>query len=210
MVALDKTLPIPLYHQLKNVLMAGIESGRLAEEEQLPTESELAGRFGVSKITVRQALRELSDLGYIRREQGRGTFVSRRKLVQGPGELLSFTEEMRRHRLADGEPMAIQTAYIAAELVPGLLGENLESLSIYETLQTRYGLRPARARETHFAVSVDPDVAALLQVQPGSPALATERVTYLASGRPLEYVNSVIRGDRYRIVLDLVKDPHGG
>lgn len=246
-VALDKSLPIPLYHQLKNVLLAGIESGKLAEEERLPTEDELAGRFGVSKITVRQALRELSDLGYIRREQGRGTFVSKPKLVQGPRELLSFTEEMRRHRLtstskvlkqsivdvaepvaetlrlrpgspvfvlkrlrlANGEPMAIQTAFFAADLVPGLPEENLENLSIYEMLQTRYGLRPVRARETHYAASVDVETAAILKVQPGSAALAGERVTYLADGRPLEYVTSVMRGDRYRIVLDLVKNPHG-
>ena len=44
--------------------------------------------------------RSWPDLGYIRREQGRGTFVARRKFDEGPRELTSFTEEMRRHDLA--------------------------------------------------------------------------------------------------------------
>ena len=92
MYALDKSLPVPLYHQLKNILMTGIESGEWQPDQQIPTEEDLSKRFGISKITVRQALRELAGLGYIRREQGRGTFVSRPQLVQGPRELTSFTE----------------------------------------------------------------------------------------------------------------------
>ena len=242
MNALDKSLPLPLYHQLKNILMARIESGEWEPGQQIPTETSLSERFGVSKITVRQAMRDLADLGYIRREQGRGTFVSKAKLNQGPRELTSFSEEMRRHnlptqsqvleqtlqgadpaaaealriaggdpmlvlkrlRMASGEPIAIQTAHIPAALVPGLVEENLENVSLYEILQSRYGLHPANARETHFAVLVEPAEAALLKVEPYSAALAARRVSCLADGQPLELVTSIMRGDRYRIVLDLV------
>src|ERR1022692_2350432 len=98
--ALDKDLPVPLYHQLQSVLKAEIESRRWRADEQLPNETKIAELFGVSKITVRQALQKLAELGYIRREQGRGTFVCRRKFDEGPRELTSFTEEMRRHDLA--------------------------------------------------------------------------------------------------------------
>ena len=73
--ALDKNLPVPLYHQLQGVLKVEIETGKWQADQQLPNESKLAERFGVSKITVRQALGELAELGYIRREHGRGTFV---------------------------------------------------------------------------------------------------------------------------------------
>src|SRR5437660_5427536 len=97
--ALDRALPLPLYHQLQGVLKAEIESGKWRPDEQLPNEAKLAEHFGVSKITVRQALQELAELGYIRREHGRGTFVARRKFDEGPRELTSFTEEMRRHDL---------------------------------------------------------------------------------------------------------------
>jgi GntR family transcriptional regulator len=242
MYALDKSLPVPLYHQLKNILMTGIESGEWQPDQQIPTEEDLSKRFGISKITVRQALRELAGLGYIRREQGRGTFVSRPQLVQGPRELTSFTEEMRRHnltahsrvldqsirkaeeataaalqiavgdpvfvlkrlRLANGEPMGVQTAHIPAALAPGLVDESLETGSLYEILQARYGLHPAKARETHFALLAPAEQAELLGIAPGSPALGAERIAYLPGGGALEYVESIMRGDRYRIVLDLV------
>jgi GntR family transcriptional regulator len=242
MYALDKNLPVPLYHQLKTILMTGIESGEWQPGQQIPTEEDLSKRFGISKITVRQALRELAGLGYVRREQGRGTFVSRAKLSQGPRELTSFTEEMRRHnltahsrvldqsireateavataleiaagdpvfvltrlRLADGEPMGVQIAHIPARLVPGLVEDALEDRSLYEVLQTRYGLHPARARETHFALLTPVEYAELLGISAGSPSLGAERIAYLPGGGPLEFVESVMRGDRYRIVLDLI------
>jgi hypothetical protein len=66
-----------------------------------------------------------------------------------------------------------------------------------------FNLHPATARETHVAVLVSGDEAGLLRTPSGSAALAAERVTYLADGRPLEYVRSIMRGDRYRIVLEL-------
>src|SRR4051794_29657448 len=96
---LNKNLPVPLYHQLKVALMEAIESGKWEPGHQLPNEGKLPEHFGVSKITVRQALQELAELGYVRREQGRGTFVAKPKLDQGPRELTSFSEEMRRHRM---------------------------------------------------------------------------------------------------------------
>jgi GntR family transcriptional regulator len=244
MGVLDKDLPAPLYHQLQCVLKLEIESGKWKPDEQLPTETKIAERFGVSKITVRQALQSLSDLGYIRREQGLGTFVARRKFDEGPRELTSFTEEMKRHdlvatsrvltqtvveaearvadalrlaepapvfvlkrlRMAGGEPVGIQTAHIPASLVPGLEMENLENASLYNTLQGRYGLHPARARETYFAALADRDASELLGVAIGSPVFSTERVTLLPNDKPFEFVRSVMRGDRYSIVLDLVKD----
>jgi GntR family transcriptional regulator len=242
--ALDKSLPVPLYHQLQAVLKAEIESRKFRVDEQLPNESKLAERFGVSKITVRQALQELADLGYIRREHGRGTFVARRKFDEGPRELTSFTEEMRRHnlaassrilansiveadnktahalhvplkspvvllkrlRLAGGEPLSVQTAHIPAALVPGL--EIDGNSSLYEILQTRYHLYAARARETYFASLATAPAAELLGISVGSPIFAAERVTLLPNEKPFEFVQSIVRGDRYTIVLDLEK--HGG
>ena len=111
---------------------------------------------------------------------------------------------LKRLRIASGEPMGIQTARIPALLVPGLVDADLENVSLYEVLQTRYGLQAAKARETHSAVLIGSEEAALLGVEPYSPALAATRVTYLPDGEPFEVVNSIMRGDRYRIVLDLV------
>jgi GntR family transcriptional regulator len=70
---------IPLYYQLENVLREKITSGAFEPGERLPTESELIEQYGVSRITVRQALQALTDEGFIERQQGRGTFVANRK-----------------------------------------------------------------------------------------------------------------------------------
>ncbi len=240
---LDKNLPVPLYHQLEGILKAEIESGRWRPDEQIPTEAQLVESFGVSKITVRQALEHLAQQGYIRREHGRGTFVSQRKFDEGPRELTSFSEEMRGHklrassrilahfvegadprvaaalglpalapvsvlrrlRLANGEPLTVQTAHIPQALAPGLALE--ENASLYEVLQRKYHLYAARARETYVVAKAERARAKLLGIPPGAPVFRAERVTFLPNGKPFEFVESIIRGDRYSIVFELVK--HG-
>lgn len=67
--------------------------------DSLLTEAELCARFGVSRMTVRQALQVLSNAGLIDRRRGRGTFVAARPLHRRPGVFLSFTEEMGRRGL---------------------------------------------------------------------------------------------------------------
>ncbi len=246
--AVDKSLPVPLYHQIKCALQDAIELGEWQLDQQLPNENQLAENFGVSKITIRQALQELADLGYIRRERGRGTFVSRPKFDHGPRELTSFTEEMRRHklsagsrvlergvveaegrvaealevkrgervfllkrlRLAGGEPMGIQTAHLPVKLAPGLVDEDFENGSLYESLRTRWGLEAARARETYTAATADAGPAELLGITAGAPVFVVERIAYLASGTPLEFVQSLMRGDRYSVVLELAAERRVG
>ncbi|MBW1709188.1 MAG: GntR family transcriptional regulator [Deltaproteobacteria bacterium] len=68
--------PIPLYHQLERIVRKRILSGKISPSEALPTDYQLCKEFGVSRITVRQALKILEDDGLIMREQGRGTFVT--------------------------------------------------------------------------------------------------------------------------------------
>ena len=67
---------VPLYYQLQVILSDQIASGTLAIGQQLPTEAELVVEYGVSRITVRQALAAMETEGLIRREAGRGTFVN--------------------------------------------------------------------------------------------------------------------------------------
>ncbi len=67
---------VPLYYQLGTILREQILSGTYAVGDQLPTEAELVADYGVSRITVRQALKTLEDEDLVRREAGRGTFVT--------------------------------------------------------------------------------------------------------------------------------------
>lgn len=70
---LDPTTGVPLYRQIKEILRAEI-SGGLVDASVPMTEAQLLDRFGVSRAPIRQALRELSDEGYVYRKQGKGTF----------------------------------------------------------------------------------------------------------------------------------------
>jgi GntR family transcriptional regulator len=124
-VLLDKGLPVPLYHQLKEVLLARLRTGEWKPNDQLPTEDELGSQFGVSKATVRQALRELSEAGLVRREQGRGTFVAEQKVQFGPRQLTSFTEEMRGIGMTSA-------SRVLEQATEGASGEIAEQLQVAE------------------------------------------------------------------------------
>jgi GntR family transcriptional regulator len=242
-VSLNRTLYVPLYHQLKEILLRDISSGKLKPDDRLPSEDQVAATYGVSIITVRRTLTDLATAGYIRRERGRGTFVSRVNVEQGPKELTSFAHEMskrglrsssrvleqkvvacdpeiaqhlqigegdevfllRRLRLADDEPMGIQTAHIPLKLAPGLVDEDFSSASLYETLEKKFDIYPSHAREIHSAISIAEEDAAILGLPEGSLGLAARCNTFLADGQPLEFVTSVMRGDRYEVVLDLAR-----
>ena len=112
---------------------------------------------------------------------------------------------LKRLRLAEGEPMGIQTASIPLAVAPGLPNDSFENTSLYGLLQTRYHVQPVSARETYRATLAGETDALLLQIPPGAPVFAAERVTMSRAGTPFELVRSVMRGDRYRIVLNLVK-----
>jgi GntR family transcriptional regulator len=116
---------------------------------------------------------------------------------------------LRRLRLAAGDPMGVQTAYIPVALVPRIEAYDFTQASLYDVLATQYNLVPATAHETHFAFAVGAEDAPLLRIPEGTPVMGTELVARLADGRALEYVRSVMRADRYKIVLDLIRQPPG-
>ena len=109
-----------------------------------------------------------------------------------------------RLRLADDQPMAIETLSTPADAVPGITGEDLERFGFYDLLLDRYGVELARGVQTIEPTLASPDEAAVLGVGEGSPALCFERVTRDVDGRAVEFVRSLYRGDRYRLVADLV------
>ena len=84
----------PLYAQIKEILKQRIMDGDYEVHERLPSESEMMKLFGVSRITVRQALRDLHTEGLVFSVQGKGTFVSRPKAVQDIQRLEGFGEAM--------------------------------------------------------------------------------------------------------------------
>lgn len=91
---LKRDAPIPLYYQLKGLFLEQIARGTWRVGKIIPSETDLATKFSVSRATVRQALMELVQSGHLHRIQGKGTFVTEPK-VEPIGALTSFTENMQ-------------------------------------------------------------------------------------------------------------------
>lgn len=79
---LNKETPVPLYFQLKTLLLDRIKDGTYRPGDLIPTENELSAMFDISRTTVRQAVTELVREGYLYRIKSKGTFVSKPKVNQ--------------------------------------------------------------------------------------------------------------------------------
>ncbi len=88
--------PVPLYHQLKQALQSDMEQGIYKPGERLPSEPELVREYGVSRITVRQALDELEAEGRVVRRHGKGTYVAEPRIEQELIHLTDFVEDMQQ------------------------------------------------------------------------------------------------------------------
>lgn len=111
--------------------------------------------------------------------------------------------EVARLRLADGEPMAIETLYSPLELLPGIREGDLKDSSFYALLQERYGVEIGSGVQTIEPTVTNEEESQALQVPPRSPAFLFERTTRSAGGEVVEFVRSVYRGDRYKIMTEL-------
>jgi GntR family transcriptional regulator len=108
-----------------------------------------------------------------------------------------------RLRLADGESMAIETIHVREHHVPGLSAADLEQQSFYELLRHRYGIEIVGGTQTIEPTVTDEEESSALGVPLHSPAFRFERVTHSETGEIVEFVESIYRGDRYRLVTAL-------
>jgi GntR family transcriptional regulator len=215
---------------------------QLGVGEAIPSERQLTGDLGVSRLTVRAALDDLVREGYLERRHGAGTFVSEPKIAQEL-TMTSFTEDMRRRgmvpssktlelktvpagarlgrlmhvspserivvvkrlRYADRETMAIETLHVAEPRVPGLTAKDLEERSFYELLEERFGIVVVGGDQAIEPTVTNEEESGALGVPLHSPAFLFERTTRAADGSIVEYVRSIYRGDRYRLVSELTR-----
>jgi GntR family transcriptional regulator len=241
--ALDRHSIVPLYYQIQQRLLEQIRYGELKPGDPVPSEHEIAARLNVSRMTARQALKSLCDLGVAYTERGKGTFVFGSKLEKNFRQVLSFTEEMsgrrlrasskvlcfevvpaaediaaalqispgepllklRRVRYADLCPMGIECSHLPQSLCPDLLKTFDASTSLYRTLSDRYGIQVTVADEMVEAALSAAEEARMLRIRKGSPVFVFTRTSYVQSGRPVEYVKSTYRADRYKIRHRLVR-----
>lgn len=87
---IDKKSPLPVYCQLKNLIVAKIKTGEFLPHQPIPSERILSENLGVSRMTIRQALNQLVAENVLYREKGKGTFVAKAKIEQR--NIMSFSE----------------------------------------------------------------------------------------------------------------------
>ena len=200
----------------------------MAPGEAIPSEIELARRFGVSQGTVRKAIDALAADNLVVRRQGKGTFVAthteendvdvpvpahpaQRRQGRVPGEPAA-RRPARQGERRDGPPSQPQPpatpcscfaacsnmrdspwfwtrSHYPAELFKGLTRARVESYrgSMYSFFETQFGVRMLKAQEKVKAIAADAASARVLNVEPGQPLLAVDRVTLTYGERPVEW-----------------------
>src|SRR5258708_12528263 len=93
-VAISRGSPVPLHHQLRQLLQDQIDRGSLRPGQQLPHERQYAEHLGISLAPVRQALLDLVRLGYLIRVRGKGTFARANKAIEKISLLGTFPDSL--------------------------------------------------------------------------------------------------------------------
>ncbi|MFJ9382736.1 GntR family transcriptional regulator [Peribacillus sp. NPDC101481] len=91
---IQKNSPSPIYHQLEEEIKGAIQNLELVPGEMIPSEKEYTEKYGISRMTVRQAISNLVNGGYLYRQRGKGTFVAQQKLERPLQGLTSFSKDM--------------------------------------------------------------------------------------------------------------------
>jgi GntR family transcriptional regulator len=126
-------------------------------------------------------------------------FIAKALGMTRPLELLQIT----RLRTADGEPLSLQTAFLAPRLNELSLKRLAKKGSLYKTIEEQFGIKPQGAKQSVRARLPSEQECEVLMINKETPVLALERTTFDAKGQPFEFVRSSYRGDRYTMLLDL-------
>ena len=95
-VEIDRNYPLPLYYQIEKIIKEEIKDGNLKPGDMIPTEMDLMEMFSVSRATIRNAIKNLENDGYLKRERAKGTFVNFPPIERNfLGNLKCFSEEMK-------------------------------------------------------------------------------------------------------------------
>ena len=148
-VTLNHSSPVPLYHQAAQALEAAIEDGRLPRGSKLGGEVELATRLGISRPTMRAAMKQLVDKGLLLRRRGIGTIVAPRP-VRRAVALTSLYDDLKE---AGREPRT----------------------GLYELLRSG-GIAPNVATQRVGARKAGEEEAEMLEMEPGDPVLTVTRI----------------------------------
>lgn len=231
---MDRTSALPLWAQLDADLRSRIDAGEFSQG--FPGEHALTAAYGLSRHTVRQALRALRHDGLLVAERGRPTRLASSAVIEQPlGALYSLfaaveSTGMSQHsvvralelrtdpavaetfgigphaplvylerlRMADGVPLALDYAWLPADVAEPLVSADFTHTALYIELEARCAVRLTGGREDVTAVVPGDTDAALLDIDHQTAALSIRRLGYMNS-RPVELRHTLIRADRFTV-----------
>lgn len=116
--------------------------------------------------------------------------------------------EIRKIKLAGGQPYFLARSFVPRAACPGLEQEDHSTGSLFKLLREKYGVHVTGVEGWFEPILVNDDEASLLEVEKGSPAMLFERIRYTTGGRPVMVSKHVIRGDMCRLTFQ-VNDTDG-
>jgi len=147
---IDRENSQKLYVQLYEILKGKIESGEWAIDSQIPTEDELCKTYEISKATVRLAIAELARQGYLKRQQGKGTFVCKRIIPEGISMLTSFKENMLEAGINFTTKVLAQTVMMPTDDIDLKLDIHDDTHVIYIKRLRLVGNEPVLLQDTYI------------------------------------------------------------
>lgn len=120
---INKSVPVPLYFQLKEMIVKEIKNGSYPVDSVIPTEVEISEHFNLSRTTVRQAIMELVNEGWLNRKKSKGTYVSRPSLKQDFIQRLeTFSDQINRLGMIPRTEVLDLQVIIADKIIADKLG----------------------------------------------------------------------------------------
>ncbi len=219
-----------LYVQLMNSIMEKMQRGEYQVGDRLDSERVMSQQYGISRLTIRKALKKLEEQGYVMARRGSGTFVikvpmSSRRIDQGVQASMSLGVVIRqsgyescrkvisvekvpvggvlaekfsgssqmfelvRLSYVNGEPYAVQKAYIPAEIFWDVARYDLSEGSLYEYMDT-HGHMPKRVESYMQIVEIPEEYVGLMNLQSGKKVFLVVYLGYDSEGELMEYTYS--------------------